>query len=437
MRSTYTEVISPAAGITPPDARDRHYPHDWARPEVRLLLACARSSVDADTALRIRALIEGGVDWDFILRKAQQNYIAPLVCTHLMATCADLLPPDILRLFRTRMLAHAASNLHVAHELVRILGLLEDHGVEALPFKGPVLAALAYGNIALRQFGDLDVLVHRLDLDRAVRVITSNGYELVAHETGSSESCEKDVALVSLDGRTRLELHWRLSKVYFSFALDSRRNARRMWDRLETVEFAGHKVRTLPVVDLLLYLCSHGAKHRWERLEWIADVAELLRVRADLDWMVSQREAQALGCERVLALGLRLAHELLDAPLPEHVRRAVLSDKHVESAFESACAQLFGDRHPFSHSLEKHHYRHHLKERWPDRLRLGLTYARVHLRAAFRPNAKDRAMLPVPRYLSFLHYFARPFRLGMIYSAVLLKSLSRQKRPDGERKDVW
>ncbi len=411
-------------------------PRPAPRPEVSLLLACARSSLDPDTAGRIRALLGGAVDWDFVLRKAQQNYVAPLLCANLTATCPELVPPEILSLFRARMLSHAANNLYVTRELVRLLGLLEKHGVDALPFKGPLLAALAYGNIALRQFGDLDVLVRRSDLARAVSVITAHGYEVVARETDTTDGCQKDVALVSLDGRTRLELHWRLSKVYFSFALDSRRNARRMWDRLETVELAGHRVRTLPVVDLLLYLCSHGAKHRWERLEWIADVAELLRSHPDLDWAASRREAQALGCERVLALGLRLAHELLDAPLPEHVRRAVMSDDHVEPAFEAACEQLFGDRHRFSHSLEKHHYRHHLKERWRDKLRLGLTYARVHLRAAFRPNERDRALLPVPGYLSFLHYVARPFRLGMIYSAVLFKSLSRQKRTGGEHSDV-
>ena len=70
---------------------------------------------------------------------------------------------------------------------------------------GLLLAAVAYGNLALRQFGDLDILVHRGDLARAVSVITSHGYELVSDANGSSGGCEKDVALVSLDGSAALD----------------------------------------------------------------------------------------------------------------------------------------------------------------------------------------------------------------------------------------
>src|SRR5207253_975904 len=67
---------------------------------------------------------------------------------------------------------------------------------------------------------------------------------------------------------------------------------------------------------LLLILCVHGANHCWLRLNWLCDVAELLRRNPALDWPALAAEAERWGCRRILTLGLLLAHDLLDAPLP-------------------------------------------------------------------------------------------------------------------------
>jgi len=61
----------------------------------------------------------------------------------------------------------------------------------------------------------------------------------------------------------------------------------------------------------------HGTKHRWERLRWICDVAELIRVREDVKWETLMRVAESLGSRHMLSLGLYLAHDVLGAPLPE------------------------------------------------------------------------------------------------------------------------
>ena len=47
-------------------------------------------------------------------------------------------------------------------------------------------------------------------------------------------------------------------------------------ERLEEVGVAGTTFLTLPADVLLVALCVHGAKHVWERLGWIVDVAELI-----------------------------------------------------------------------------------------------------------------------------------------------------------------
>jgi len=64
----------------------------------------------------------------------------------------------------------------MADELAAIAGLLDGHGVECVPYKGPTLALRAYGDLAMREFGDLDLLVRARDVLKAKSVLMGRGY---------------------------------------------------------------------------------------------------------------------------------------------------------------------------------------------------------------------------------------------------------------------
>ena len=129
------------------------------RPEIELLLCCARRSLDNGRVERIGALIRGGMDWAYLLRQAELHAVMPLLCWHLTRNCPDAIPRPILEQLRDYFHSNARSNLLLTEELLSLLDLLATHGVRAIPFKGPALAASVYGNIALRQFCDLDLNV--------------------------------------------------------------------------------------------------------------------------------------------------------------------------------------------------------------------------------------------------------------------------------------
>lgn len=396
-------------------------------PEARLILACARTVIDPDTRGQIAFLLRLDLDWDYVIRKAKQNFVTPLLCRNLLNDFADLLPRDAAARLERYLQQHTLHNLHLTAELLELIKLLESHDIPALAFKGPILAASAYGDLSLRQFGDLDVLVQKHDVERAIKLVAARGYQRSALAPSALKHKQKDVGLVSRDGQVRLELHWRLSRIYFSFALDHKRNARQMWKRLERVRIAGSDVRTMPAPDLLLYLCLHGSKHRWERLLWVCDIAELIGAYPELDWTALLKTARKLGCERVLALGLLLAQELLGTALPPHVVAKLAAGKSLRGIAAGARASLFDDPCATKNIFDKQRYRLLLKERWIDKARLGATYSRMYLRLAFRPNEKDRALLPVPKCLSFVHYLARPVRLGVEYSFAAVKHLANNR----------
>jgi hypothetical protein len=54
--------------------------------------------------------------------------------------------------------------------------ILEGRGIPAIPYKGPVLAASLYEDLAVRPFSDLDILIKRKDVLKAMDLMTSLGY---------------------------------------------------------------------------------------------------------------------------------------------------------------------------------------------------------------------------------------------------------------------
>src|SRR5882672_122693 len=90
------------------------------RPEAQLLLACARTSVDAETAERIKALLREDIDWGYVFKKARQNRVMPLLCWNLSALCPGVVPKDILNYLRAFFHGHARHNLSQTRELLSL-----------------------------------------------------------------------------------------------------------------------------------------------------------------------------------------------------------------------------------------------------------------------------------------------------------------------------
>src|SRR6202040_3025617 len=90
----------------------------------------------------------------------------------------------------------------------------------------------------------------------------------------------------------------------------------KLFQRRALVAIDGRDVPALSLEDELILICVHGAKHFWERLMWIADVAALISAKQTPDFNRAIAVASEVGAERILRLGLRLASDVLGAKLP-------------------------------------------------------------------------------------------------------------------------
>jgi hypothetical protein len=250
-----------------------------------------------------------------VLQLAIRHNVSSLLCHGLSESCEELVPREMAAELRNQMKANAARNLSLTRDLLEVTRSLGAAGISAIPYKGPTLAIGAYGNLALRECGDLDLLVRFADVVAARDVLLRNGwraeYQMSAEEEAIylRQTCEYNFYRPS---QPRVELHWQIVPPHLCVALD----IDQWWARAKSTEVSGQRLLALNEADLLLSLCVHGTKHLWSSLHWICDIAELVRTSSGLDWNLLATQARTVGAERILDVALYLSGKLLDAPVP-------------------------------------------------------------------------------------------------------------------------
>ena len=295
--------------------------------------------------------------------------------------------------------------LRMTAELFRVLDQFASAGIGALVVKGPVLAVRAYADPAMRSYGDLDLLVRPRDIRRATELMMAAGYHAVVPLAAIDAGRIPGQYLFSrVDSKLLVELHNDLTLRYFP-----RRLPLETWfERQAYVRLDSREVPVLSVEDELVLICVHGAKHLWERLMWIADVAALVSRQANLDWERAAASAQEVGAERMLHTGLQLAVTLLKLRLPDYVLKKVKSAK--------VAANLTGQ---ILNWLPAAGYAPPgLFERAAFRIRMhgGLVSSPAYLmRLMFSPTEEDWGAGAEENQRAFLEVLRRPFRLARKY----------------------
>lgn len=376
--------------------------------EEEFILCCARAEMTPANRGRMKELAAGGLDWKRVGEMARLHRLRPLLFKHLKSEgVAPLVPPETWTLIQTQALKMAARNLSLTHELGKILAQFRAADIEVIPFKGPVLALRNYRNLGLREFYDMDLLLRREDLLKAKKLLTEQGFTSPWKQNDQWEQQHIDAQLgcdfLSADGRVRLELHWSFLQKWLSYDID----LETLWSRAEKWELAGQPVRIIDRHNLLIYLCAHGAKHHWERLFWIIDIAEMIRTEKGIEWDQLVAEARAQGSWRVLALGLLLARDLLEAPIPENVSAEIAREPKAASIARYIGTWLFNEeRRLVLGSRPESNFFLRVKERFRDRA----AFTTHLLKLAAAPSDKDRAFVKLPPAISFLYPAVRVIR---------------------------
>ncbi len=383
---------------------------DLVCPEKRLLVCCARTRTEPRIAKEIRELAAGPLDWDFLFSAAAESSILPLVARQLSALAPDVVPTNQLERLKNAARANALRCLVLAAELIKIMDLFQSQGIEAFAYKGPVLVVEAYGDVTLREFDDLDIVLRQRDMAKANKIVLSLAYHprfpWILDSRAAASVVPGEYNYRDEARRTIVELHTELTLRHFPVRPDLDELARRR----VRVALSGHEIATFGDEDMLPILCVHGSKDFWERISWIADISEFIQSHPQLDWDQVFRRAEAWRAGRMLRAGLALAAGLLDAPLPEEILARVRNDG-VATSVASEVAQNHLRREWRERGAAS---RFHFRRRMVAGTLAGWRYS---ARLATLPADEDGAMMRLPRVLAPLYGVLRPLRLLRKYGA--------------------
>jgi hypothetical protein len=314
--------------------------------ETTLLLTAIRAERQNAARAQVVALLEGGIDWTLLVETADRHGVTAFLFQRLLELSGAAIPAEIAAAARIHLQRHREWNQARLGELGAILATLERHQVAAIPLKGPVLGLLVYGDACIRNFRDLDVLVNRADFARARAALAEIGYQTASDLTPRQDrACLQRYGQAIYwrqNGGVPVEPHWALTSGTFALDLDYAQ----MWHRSLPMEFDGRIVRRLDAEDMVLALCVHGTKEQWSRLQWLCDLAWAIHAVPALNWQELVARAERQRCQRVLLLSLQLAHELLEADLPEMVAARIAAERPARDLARQAATAMFEARRP-------------------------------------------------------------------------------------------
>ncbi len=362
-------------------------------------MACI--SLDTAKEERIGEILSHDLDWEALSLQASRQGVFPLFYRRIKSAGENLIPPAELLRLKKSFIANAHFNLHMAQRLLWLADLFSAAGINFIPLKGPILAAQAYGDLDMRQFGDLDLLIKKEDVAAAYTLLSKNEY-VPKDEIDFGQLrllLDSDHHLLFTQNGDNLEVHWDIAPPGFIFPL----NIRQFWQELDTVRILEKDFRILTAENTILLACLHGTKHHWNKLNLIADLSHLIQAYPDFKWSPLLEKVKQAGFLRSLSLSLLLAEDPGGAKLPSDIHELA----HVDKAAESLASDiknkfmigwhetsLFGDTQYFLRSRE------HLYHR--------LYYA---LDQIFIPKQTEWKDLPLPDPLTILYYAIRPLRL--------------------------
>ncbi|TFE22631.1 nucleotidyltransferase family protein [Cohnella luojiensis] len=279
--------------------------------ELKLLLAFMKHEQD-EMSLSNQRELSIDIDWDQFIQLVRHHRMSAIIYDRLKKVSPSWIPANVSKALYHDYHKNIFQMLHLSGEVECICKLLAEHQIRSLLLKGPTLAVDLYGDISLRTSKDLDILVNINELDQVNKLLLEQGYitdDIVLSALNGWKWRQHHITYFHPHKRIYLELHWRLNP-----GPSKEPSFDELWERKKINGLTSYPVYSLGEDDLFCYLVSHGARHGWFRLRWLADIDILMRRQTD--WksltLVMKKEYQLT---MIGGQALNLASKLLDTPL--------------------------------------------------------------------------------------------------------------------------
>ncbi len=282
-------------------------------PEDEFVLNVARPKLPDDAVARGRVLIERGLDWDEVIRRAWLGQLGPLVYSGVRQLGDDTgIPAPTLDGLRSLYAASWARSRMLRSLLAQTLERLEREGIEALGHKGVALAATVYSDPALNISGDIDLSVRDSERSRAERA-THEIRQPLAEKYPTRR--ELDGYHIELDGTA----HHDLDPALFGSGRWQARSFdwEAIWERAHSVSIDGESMLVPCPDDLVMTLVANSIRRGFTPVRLVAGIAATIAHYATaIDWRRVHGELRRTGLDRRSWIALGLAADWFGADVP-------------------------------------------------------------------------------------------------------------------------
>jgi Uncharacterised nucleotidyltransferase len=388
----------------------------------QILLTCTTPNLKPNQVEQLRYQLSNSVlDWSIILRLAAQHGMTAMLGHILNQFCQDLLPHDIHKIFQVNLHGTKIRNLFLTKHLIQILNLLCESGIVAIPYKGPTLLQSVYGNIGMRKFNDLDLLVSPKDFAKSKTLLLANGYQHKADFGWEASFYHPELQI-------EIDLHQSLVPSHFSGGI----NYEMLLQQCVELKFSESSLENATVLVLnseylFLLLCIYTVKDHCSyklRLCQLVDAVNLIQNVPEFDWDIVCDIAQSCGCWRLVLVQTQLLHWIWPLNLPASFQKSIAEDRLVNDLAQAIYDRLIipetskpaGFGFAFTLRIYDHQFYLNVRERFADRLIYQIVWPQQVLLSIVIPNAADFDALSLPSQLHWLYYLFRPMRLIWKYA---------------------
>lgn len=244
----------------------------------RLLLAIVRED---DAAIR-RELAVGSVDSAAFVACCIEADVHAWVHARLVAGGhAEALGRESMDALATRRAKLRRDNLLLLGRAERALDALHEAGVVPIALKGLDFLHRLYESADLRQTDDVDLLVKRADLPRALDALCAAGWTLPDEPAATHYIRSSHHLPLRSPGPlpVEFELHWNLAQ-------DERYHidVEALFRAARPLDVAGREILRLDDRDVVAHLLVHHVSHYFDRrLKWLVDLRRI-EAASPIDW---------------------------------------------------------------------------------------------------------------------------------------------------------
>ncbi len=298
-------------------------------------------------------------------------------------------------------------NLRANMEISFVASITEKAGYPLVISKGPVLSKTLYGKAYLKTSSDLDWYTLPETMLPITALLQKEGYaqpystlRMTPRKWQAILSSKHDLPFTHPARKVVNEIHQTLPTSHQKsppaiYQLATKHALPAVW--------GDQPIKIFTNEDLFLYLCFHGAKHFWSRLNWLVDVNEMITNQAalNLNLPAVQATAQEYQLTHCLTQAYDLCRTFFGTPLPQATPQ---SSKHRAWLTQKALEEIASDS-PETQTTRRDRYFNHLLY---DQRLSGSWKASAHFLWQQRLKVEDFFQIDLPDSLFFLYTLLRP-----------------------------